>query len=156
MRIPDIASVIAWLMVAARRRWEARNGDAVEGSYNLIEPNGVRRLLPFPTFPTFPLYPPYPAYPSYPTDPITGINTILRPDVTTAVVQAPIAVAVRPFPVQVMVRPINSINPTFPIIATNPGLVGVGLGPIYRPPYGSFYSGTHQAVVGNGGIVRVR
>ncbi|XP_017883728.1 cuticle protein 19.8-like [Ceratina calcarata] len=56
---------------------ETRNGDVVQGSYSLIEPDGSRRLV------------------SYAADPINGFNAVVQKDpsitVKTAVAAAPVA-----------------------------------------------------------------
>ncbi|KAG7197557.1 hypothetical protein KM043_000173, partial [Ampulex compressa] len=61
---------------------ETRNGDVVQGSYSLIEPDGSRRIV------------------SYAADPINGFNAVVQKDpsitVKTAVAAAPVAVAAAP------------------------------------------------------------
>lgn len=65
---------------------ETRNGDVVEGSYSLIEPDGARRLV------------------SYAADPINGFNAVVQRDpsftaaaaATVHPIVTPVAVAVRP------------------------------------------------------------
>ncbi|XP_076162352.1 cuticular protein 5 [Ptiloglossa arizonensis] len=70
---------------------ETRNGDVVQGSYSLIEPDGSRRVV------------------SYAADPINGFNAVVQKDpsitVKTAVATAPIA------PVAAAVRPIAVASP---------------------------------------------
>nr|XP_012154358.1 PREDICTED: larval cuticle protein A2B-like [Megachile rotundata] len=132
---------------------ETRNGDVVQGSYSLIEPDGSRRVV------------------SYAADPINGFNAIVQKDpsitVKTAVAAAPVrpvaaaapaaaAVAVRPQAAllggQALLRqPLLTSN----LVAGNAGLVGLGLGLGLAP--GSLY-GTQALLAGAygaGGIVKV-
>ncbi|XP_031827214.1 cuticular protein 5 isoform X2 [Nomia melanderi] len=118
---------------------ETRNGDVVQGSYSLIEPDGSRRVV------------------SYAADPINGFNAVVQKDpsitVKTAVAAAPIAsvapigAALRP----VLARPASVIAATAPaaaaavavrpqllaaepavattnLVAANAGLLGLGVG----------------------------
>ncbi|XP_014475412.1 PREDICTED: larval cuticle protein A2B-like isoform X2 [Dinoponera quadriceps] len=149
---------------------EIRNGDVVQGSYSLIEPDGGRRVV------------------SYAADPINGFNAVVQrdPGVTVktaaAVAAAPLAAAaVRPAvvapsviaaaaPAAVAVRPqatvlgVPLVRQPFVsgstlaatnVVAGNSGLVGLGVGLGLRS--GSIY-GT-QAVVadsyGSGSVVKI-
>ncbi|XP_034187040.1 cuticular protein 5 [Osmia lignaria lignaria] len=155
---------------------ETRNGDVVQGSYSLIEPDGSRRVV------------------SYAADPINGFNAIVQKDpsitVKTAVAAAPVATAAAVRPVvaspvlgrqsviaaaspgaTVAVRPQATLlggqallrQPlltgqaltTANLVAGNAGLVGLGLGLGLRQ--GSLY-GTQALLAGAygaGGIVKV-
>ncbi|XP_076388015.1 cuticular protein 5 [Megachile rotundata] len=151
---------------------ETRNGDVVQGSYSLIEPDGSRRVV------------------SYAADPINGFNAIVQKDpsitVKTAVAAAPVrpvvaaspvlarpsviaaaapaaaAVAVRPQAAllggQALLRQPLLAGPavaTSNLVAGNAGLVGLGLGLGLAP--GSLY-GTQALLAGAygaGGIVKV-
>ncbi|CAL7952585.1 unnamed protein product [Xylocopa violacea] len=154
---------------------ETRNGDVVQGSYSLIEPDGSRRVV------------------SYAADPINGFNAVVQKDpsitVKTAVATAPVspvATAVRPVVASpVLARPTSVIATTAPgvavrpqatllgapllrqqllagptvsaanLVAANSGLVGLGVGLGLRP--GSLY-GTQALLAGaygTGGIVKV-
>lgn len=69
---------------------ETRNGDVVEGSYSLIEPDGARRLV------------------SYAADPINGFNAVVQrhPSITaTAAAAAAATATVHPVVTPVAVRP---------------------------------------------------
>ncbi|GAB1868810.1 Larval cuticle protein A3A [Camponotus japonicus] len=117
---------------------ETRNGDVVEGSYSLIEPDGARRLV------------------SYAADPINGFNAVVQRDPSFT---AAAAATVHPIvtPVAVAVRPQTTVSRQFNsasthVLAANPGLLSLGVGLGVRS--GSLY-GT-QALFANGGIVKVR
>ncbi|XP_017764405.1 PREDICTED: larval cuticle protein A3A-like isoform X2 [Eufriesea mexicana] len=149
---------------------ETRNGDVVQGSYSLIEPDGSRRVV------------------SYAADPINGFNAVVQKDpsitVKTAVAAGP--AAVRPVVASpVLARPTSVIAAASPAVAVRPqaallgspllrqqllagptvaatnvvtantGLVGLGVGLGLRP--GSLY-GTQALLTGaygTGGIVKV-
>ncbi|XP_029159444.1 larval cuticle protein A3A-like [Nylanderia fulva] len=132
---------------------ETRNGDVVEGSYSLIEPDGARRIV------------------SYAADPINGFNAVVQrdPSITAAAAAAatvhpvlapsviaaaaPVAVAVRP-QATVLGSPFlrqPAISGITNVLAANPGLVGVRVGLGVRS--GSIYD--TQALVANGGIVKI-
>ncbi|KAM0732380.1 Larval cuticle protein A2B [Formica fusca] len=127
---------------------ETRNGDVVEGSYSLIEPDGARRLV------------------SYAADPINGFNAVVQrdPSITASAAAAvhpvvapsviaaaaPVAVAIRPQATVLVRQPFNSGATN--IAAVNPGLLSLGVGLGVRS--GSIY-GT-QTHVANVGIVKVR
>ncbi|XP_016905711.1 cuticle protein 7-like [Apis cerana] len=154
---------------------ETRNGDVVQGSYSLIEPDGSRRVV------------------SYAADPINGFNAVVQKDpsitVKTAIAAtpvAPVAAAVRPVVASpVIARPTSVIATAAPavavrpqtallstpllrqpllagpavaatnVVAANTGLVGLGVGLGLRP--GSLY-GTQALLAGaygTGGIVKV-
>ncbi|KZC08666.1 Larval cuticle protein A2B, partial [Dufourea novaeangliae] len=146
---------------------ETRNGDVVQGSYSLIEPDGSRRVV------------------SYAADPINGFNAVVQKDpsitVKTAVrpvvaspllarpasviaAAAPTAVAVRPqaatlLGAPILRQPLLTTGPsvaTTNLLAANAGLVGLGVGLGLRQ--GSLY-GTQAllagAAYGTGGIVKV-
>ncbi|CAL1677845.1 unnamed protein product [Lasius platythorax] len=135
---------------------ETRNGDVVQGSYSLIEPDGARRLV------------------SYAADPINGFNAVVQrnPSITAAAAAAAVHPAVIPVfapsviaaaaPVAVAVRPQATvfsaplarqpfISSSTNVVAANPGLVGVRVGLGVRS--GSIY-GT-QALVADGGIAKI-
>ncbi|XP_017798436.1 PREDICTED: larval cuticle protein A2B-like [Habropoda laboriosa] len=140
---------------------ETRNGDVVQGSYSLIEPDGSRRVV------------------SYAADPINGFNAVVQKDpsitVKTAlaaarpvvarpasVIAAPSAVAaVRPqaalLGAPILRQPLLAA-PTVAatnVLAANTGLVGLGVGLGLRP--GSLY-GTQALLAGaygTGSIVKV-
>ncbi|XP_076618655.1 cuticular protein 5 [Colletes latitarsis] len=146
---------------------ETRNGDVVQGSYSLIEPDGSRRVV------------------SYAADPINGFNAVVQkdPSITvktatavrpvlarpTSVIAAPSAaaatVAVRPqaalLGAPLLRQPLLAAAAAAPAVATtnlvtaNTGLVGLGLGLGLRQ--GSLY-GTQALLTspyGAGGIVKV-
>lgn len=131
---------------------ETRNGDVVQGSYSLIEPDGSRRLV------------------SYAADPINGFNAVVQKDpsitVKTAVAAAPVA---RPVaiarPSVLAAAPASALalrtqaallgQPLLagPTVATNLLTAGLGLG--FAP--GSLY-GTQALLAGaygTGGLVKV-
>lgn len=96
---------------------ETRNGDVVQGSYSLIEPDGSRRVV------------------SYAADPINGFNAIVQkdPSITVKTAVRPV-IAARPAaasvlaagPSGVAVRPqLLAAGPTN-IVAANAGLLGLG------------------------------
>ncbi|XP_020282730.1 larval cuticle protein A2B-like [Pseudomyrmex gracilis] len=147
---------------------ETRNGDVVQGSYSLIEPDGSRRVV------------------SYAADPINGFNAVVQRDPsitlrTAAVAAAPIAaaaavrpvvapaslitaaapavVAVRPqaiLSVPLVRQPIHAPGSTVAatnVVAANSGLIGLRLG----VRSGSVY-GTHAVVAdgyGSGSVVKI-
>lgn len=149
---------------------ETRNGDVVQGSYSLIEPDGSRRVV------------------SYAADPVNGFNAVVQKDpsitVKTAVAAAPAARPVVASPL--LARPTSVIAAAAPAIAVRPqatllgapilrqpllagptvaatnvltanaGLLGLGVGLGLRPG-GSLY-GTQSLLAGaygTGGIVKV-
>ncbi|XP_076642998.1 uncharacterized protein LOC143353501 [Halictus rubicundus] len=140
---------------------ETRNGDVVQGSYSLIEPDGSRRVV------------------SYAADPINGFNAIVQkdPSITVKTAVRPV-LAARPTAASVIaaapaatvaVRPqLLAAGPTLAttnLVAANAGLLGlgglgVGLGGIggLGLRQGSLY-GTQAllagAAYGAGGIVKV-
>ncbi|XP_078050708.1 cuticular protein 5 isoform X2 [Augochlora pura] len=100
---------------------ETRNGDVVQGSYSLIEPDGSRRVV------------------SYAADPINGFNAIVQkdPSITVRTVQPVIAarpaasvIAAAPATAAaVAVRPQLLAGPTVAttnLVAANAGLLGLG------------------------------
>ncbi|EZA53050.1 Cuticle protein [Ooceraea biroi] len=111
---------------------ETRDGDVVQGSYSLIEPDGGRRVV------------------SYAADPINGFNAVVQRDPsitvkTAAVAAAPIvapSVIAAAAPAAVAVRPQTTIfgvplvrQPLVPgsalaatnVVAANSGLVNLGV-----------------------------
>ncbi|XP_053971489.1 larval cuticle protein A2B-like [Hylaeus volcanicus] len=139
---------------------ETRNGDVVQGSYSLIEPDGSRRVV------------------SYAADPINGFNavvqkdpsitfktaTAVRPVVTSPLIARPTAaVAVRPqaslLGAPLLRQPLIAAAPptlaTTNLVTANTGLVGLGVGLGLRQ--GSLY-GTQALLAGAygaGGIVKI-
>ncbi|XP_076278299.1 cuticular protein 5 [Lasioglossum baleicum] len=142
---------------------ETRNGDVVQGSYSLIEPDGSRRVV------------------SYAADPINGFNAIVQkdPSITVKTAVRPV-LAARPAAASVIaaapataaavaVRPqLLAAGPTVAttnLVAANAGLLGLGglgvglagLGGLGLRQ-GSLY-GTQAllagAAYGSGGIVKV-
>lgn len=90
---------------------ETRNGDVVQGSYSLIEPDGSRRVV------------------SYAADPINGFNAVVQKDpsiaIKTAIAAAPIApvaaAAVRPVVASpVLARPTSIVAAAAPAIDVRP------------------------------------
>ncbi|KAF3419794.1 hypothetical protein E2986_08098 [Frieseomelitta varia] len=142
---------------------ETRNGDVVQGSYSLIEPDGSRRVV------------------SYAADPINGFNAVVQKDpsitVKTAIAAAPVApvaaAAVRPVVASpVLVRPTSVVAAAAPAIAVRPQAALLAA-PISRQPslaatnivtanagligLGSLY-GTQALLAGaygTGGIIKV-
>uniref|UniRef100_A0ABD2X2E9 Cuticle protein n=1 Tax=Trichogramma kaykai TaxID=54128 RepID=A0ABD2X2E9_9HYME len=57
----------------SKAQYETRNGDVVQGSYSLVEPDGTRRIV------------------DYTADPVNGFNAVVRREPATAV--APIVVS---------------------------------------------------------------
>lgn len=88
---------------------ETRNGDVVQGSYSLIEPDGSRRVV------------------SYAADPINGFNAVVQKDpsitIKTAVAAAPVAAAA--------LRPVVA-RPTSVIAAAAPAAAAVAVRPQVR------------------------
>ncbi|CAK9796817.1 Larval cuticle protein A2B [Anthophora plagiata] len=133
---------------------ETRNGDVVQGSYSLIEPDGSRRVV------------------SYAADPINGFNAVVQKDpsitVKTALATAPVRsvvaspVLARPASATLLGAPLLRqpllAGPTVAatnVLTANTGLVGLGLGLGLRP--GSLY-GTQALLAGaygTGSIVKV-
>lgn len=105
---------------------ETRNGDVVQGSYSLIEPDGSRRVV------------------SYAADPINGFNAIVQKDpsitVKTAVAAAPVATAaVRP----VVASPVLG-RPS--VIAAAAPAAAVAVRPQVRSPFLSVHRATIRYV----------
>ncbi|KOX67212.1 Cuticle protein [Melipona quadrifasciata] len=101
---------------------ETRNGDVVQGSYSLIEPDGSRRVV------------------SYAADPINGFNAVVQKDpsitVKTAIAATPVApvaaAAVRPIVASpVLARPTSVVAAAAPAIAVRPQAALLGA-PILR------------------------
>ncbi|CAK9815109.1 Larval cuticle protein A2B [Anthophora quadrimaculata] len=151
---------------------ETRNGDVVQGSYSLIEPDGSRRVV------------------SYAADPINGFNAVVQKDPSITVKTALATAPVRPVVASpVLARPASVIATGAPtaaaiaavrpqaallgapllrqpllagptvaatnVLTANTGLVGLGLGLGLRP--GSLY-GTQALLAGaygTGSIVKV-
>ncbi|XP_023290443.1 cuticle protein 19.8-like [Orussus abietinus] len=115
---------------------ETRNGDVVQGSYSLIEPDGSRRIV------------------SYAADPINGFNAVVQKDpsvtVTRTAVNAAVATA-SPIlrPAAQIVRPAAVVAPSAQLVAARQPLLASGHGPIIRPSavYGSPYLRQAGAVV---------
>lgn len=125
---------------------ETRNGDVVQGSYSLIEPDGSRRVV------------------SYAADPINGFNAIVQKDpsitVKTAVAAAPVAAAAAVRPVvaasPVLARPTSVIAAAAPAaaVAVRPQAALLGGQALLRQPLltGSSLA-TSNLVAGNAGLV---
>ncbi|XP_036146356.1 uncharacterized protein LOC105829426 isoform X2 [Monomorium pharaonis] len=84
---------------------ETRNGDAVHGSYSLIEPDGTRRVV------------------SYAADPINGFNAVVQRDTPGITVKAAAVAAAAPLAVAT-VRPVAVVTPSV-IAAAAPAAVAV-------------------------------
>ncbi|EFN78611.1 Larval cuticle protein A1A, partial [Harpegnathos saltator] len=116
---------------------ETRNGDIVQGSYSLIEPDGVHRVV------------------SYAADPINGFNAVVQRDPGITVKTA--AVADIPF---AAVRPAVAAAPSVIAAAAAPATITVrpqvtGLGaPLERQPFisGSSLAATN-VIATNSGLV---
>ncbi|XP_012221812.1 larval cuticle protein A2B [Linepithema humile] len=136
---------------------EIRNGDVVEGSYSLIEPDGVRRVV------------------SYAADPVNGFNAIVQRDrgvtlKTAAVAAAHPVVAPSVLAAPAAIRPqtvflgaplarqpliSGSTLAATNVVAANSGLLGVRVG--LGLGSGSLY-GTQTVVAdgyGSGGVVKI-
>uniref|UniRef100_T1HEG0 Uncharacterized protein n=1 Tax=Rhodnius prolixus TaxID=13249 RepID=T1HEG0_RHOPR len=97
----------------SKAQTETRQGDVVQGSYTLIEPDGSRRTV------------------DYTADPVSGFNAVVRKD--GGVTSAPVAVPVgAPAPVAVARTPVAAAAYRTPL-AVNRGPVYVG------HPYHSAY-----------------
>ncbi|XP_033338642.1 cuticular protein 5 isoform X2 [Megalopta genalis] len=127
---------------------ETRNGDVVQGSYSLIEPDGSRRVV------------------SYAADPINGFNAIVQKDPSITVKTVQPVIAARPAASVIAaapaIRPQLLAGPTVAatnLVAANTGLLGLGgLGVGLGLRQGSLI-GTQAlltgAALGAGGIVKV-
>jgi hypothetical protein len=63
----------------SKNQQETRNGDVVQGSYSLVEPDGTRRIV------------------DYTADPVNGFNAVVHKEpLTVAKVAAPVAYAAAP------------------------------------------------------------
>ncbi|XP_046399451.1 larval cuticle protein A3A-like [Ischnura elegans] len=60
----------------SKSQHETRNGDVVEGSYSLVEPDGTRRIV------------------DYTADPVNGFNAVVHKEGAATVVKAPVAAPV--------------------------------------------------------------
>ncbi|XP_073975204.1 uncharacterized protein [Rhodnius prolixus] len=78
---------------------ETRNGDVVQGSYSLVEPDGSRRIV------------------EYTADPVNGFNAVVHKD-GAAVAHAPVAVAHAP--VAVAHAPVAVAHAPFTTVAHAP------------------------------------
>lgn len=73
---------------------ETRNGDVVEGSYSLIEPDGARRLVSYAADPINGFNAVVQRNPSITASAAAAVHPVVAPSVITAA--APVAVAIRP------------------------------------------------------------
>ncbi|KAL6441123.1 hypothetical protein ACFW04_003449 [Cataglyphis niger] len=73
---------------------ETRNGDVVEGSYSLIEPDGARRLVSYAADPINGFNAVVQRNPSITASAAASVHPVVAPSVITAA--APVAVAIRP------------------------------------------------------------
>ncbi|KAH0950990.1 hypothetical protein HN011_006256 [Eciton burchellii] len=127
---------------------ETRNGDVVQGSYSLIEPDGARRVV------------------SYAADPVNGFNAVVQRNPTvktaTAVAAAPsvIATAAPARPQIVLGVPLvrQPLVSESTLVAANSGLVNLGVDLGFRSGVRSLY-GTQpaQTVIADsyGSVVKV-
>ncbi|XP_025602571.2 larval cuticle protein A3A-like [Athalia rosae] len=83
----------------SKAQYETRNGDIVQGSYSLIEPDGVRRIV------------------DYTADPVNGFNAVVSREPSAALAVAPVVARASPV---VAAAPAAVIAKASPLVAAAP------------------------------------